>query len=159
MVFWTFTVEGRKTDWVGRDFRGAWEKCLLHTAFRFEISFPLYVLMPDHLHFLAFGLGPRSDQRLAVSFLRTHCRPGSNDWQAQPHDHVLRDEDRERGAIASTAWYILENPVRAGLVEDPKIWPWLGCAVPGYPRLSPMEEDYWEKYWRIHAKLLERAVR
>jgi len=56
-------------------------------------------------------LRQQSDQLNAMKFLRTHLEPDLGDqrqWQHQPHDHVLRPEERQR---------ILANPVRAQLVK------------------------------------------
>ena len=79
------------------------------------------------------------------------------DWQHQPHDHVLRDEERKCGLLASTCFYIAENPVRARLVTKATEWAFTGCIVPGYPTLHPLAEDFWEKFWRIHAATLARG--
>ena len=58
-----------------------------------------------------------ADQRRATAFLRAQLKPhlGPARWQHQPHDHVLRDEERKRGAFATTCFYVAENPVRAVL--------------------------------------------
>ena len=40
-------------------------------------------------------------------------------WQAESYDHVVRNGELER--IIS---YVLENPVKAGLVEDWEQWPY-----------------------------------
>jgi len=44
-------------------------------------------------------------------------------WQHESYDHVIRSEDE----LVRTIWYVLENPVKAGLVEDWKLWPWTFC--------------------------------
>lgn len=41
-------------------------------------------------------------------------------WQAESYDHLIRS-DRELGAIGN---YILENPVKAGLVTKWEDWPY-----------------------------------
>lgn len=56
----------------------------------------------------------------------------------QGYDTVLREADREKGAFSELADYIWHNPVRAGLVEDWLRWPFLGCLLPGYPKLDPL---------------------
>jgi len=33
------------------------------------------------------------------------------------------------------------------------VWPFTGCVIPGYPKLNPLTEDYWSKFWKIFAKL------
>ena len=48
-------------------------------------------------------------------------------WQRYGYEHVLRDDE----ATWSAARYILENPVRAGLVAQVEEYPFLGSMV--YP--------------------------
>ena len=51
--------------------------------------------------------------------------------QHQPHDHVLREEERRRDAFAKTCFYTLANPVRKSLVPQEQDWPFSGAVVPG----------------------------
>lgn len=114
--------------------------------------------MPDHIHLLWLGIDDhRSEQLSAIEFLRRHLRPAIApvQWQHQAYDHVLRQHERTRGAFASTAHYIRENPVRASLVAKPKDYPFLGCCLPGYPEIDANAEDYWERFWRIHCTLVD----
>ena len=94
--------------------------------------------MPDHIHLLWLGLRRDTDQRNGMSFLRTHLEPwlAPDKFQPQAHDHVLRDEERKRGAFMKICFYILANPVRAGLVKETEIWPHAGAIIPGYPKAS-----------------------
>jgi REP element-mobilizing transposase RayT len=47
-------------------------------------------------------------------------------WQPRFYDHIVRrSEDGQKIAL-----YILENPVRKGLVEDLQSWPWSGMPDP-----------------------------
>ena len=80
-----------------------------------------YCLMPNHAHFLVRGVAAHADlrpfvriakQRSGFEFARR--TGGSRLWQEGYHDRVLRDAD----AILSVARYIVENPVRAGLVAQ-----------------------------------------
>jgi hypothetical protein len=32
-------------------------------------------------------------------------------------------------------------------------WRFTGAVVLGYPRLHPMDSDYWPMFWKLHAKL------
>ena len=68
---------------------------------------------------------------------------------------MLREHEREHGAFGIVANYVFENPVRAGLVAAWRDYTHLGALVPGYPDLDPRDEDYWERFWRIYAKLIE----
>lgn len=66
---------------------------------------------------------------------------------------MLRAEQRKRNAFAKVCFYIAANPVRAGLMHEGEAWPYTGCVLPGYPKLNPIEEDFWPKFWRIFTKL------
>ena len=88
-----------------------------------------YVLMPDHLHlFVAIAPGgmeiSKWVQILKVTMakalrLRGHTGPY---WQKGFFDHVLRSAESYR-----LKWeYVRNNPVRAGLVEEPGQWPYQG---------------------------------
>src|SRR6185369_16672996 len=101
---------------------------LLHAASREGLFCPTYCLMPDHLHLVWMGLRRGSDQLNGMSFLRTYLEPalGSNRLQHQAHDHVLREDERKRGAFACVCFYILANPVRAAHVTKMEEWAYSG---------------------------------
>lgn len=90
-----------------------------------------YCFMPDHLHILAAG--SRIDAQM-INFVK-HFKQNTGFWfhkkfrrplwQKGFFDHVVRrDED-----IRAVARYILNNPVRAGLVRDFRDYPYLGSFV------------------------------
>ncbi len=157
-VHWTLTLEHRATGWLSPDFHHAWQRLLLHTCARCPLAAPAYVLMPDHIHLLAVGLSAKSDQRLAIEFLRQHLAPrlAPAVWQKQAHDHVLRESEREHEAFRIVAHYILENPVRAGLTARWQDYAYAGCCVAGYPELDPRTEDYWLRFWRVYNYLVQK---
>ena len=159
-VHWTLTLEARATGWLSPAFHHAWRNVLLHACSRYQLICPCYTLMPDHMHLLWAGTATTSDQRLAIEFIRKHLvtalAPAS--WQKQPHDHVLRESEREQGAFAAIAHYILENPVRAGLVARWPDYGYNGCCVTGYPEFDPRQDDYWLRFWRVYNYLVQAAV-
>ena len=158
-VHWTLTTENRATGWLTPVFHHAWQFTLLHACARYALACPAYVLMPDHAHLLWLGLDEKSsDQHLAIEFLRKYLRPllSPADWQRQPYDNVLRESDREHAAFQLTAHYIFENPVRANLAARWQDYPYTGCCIAGYPDLDIRREDYWELFWRIYNRLVER---
>ncbi|MBM4081867.1 MAG: hypothetical protein FJ278_19330 [Planctomycetes bacterium] len=158
VVFWTLTLEERSRGWLTAPFHAAFREMMLHAAGREHLFCPTYCLMPDHLHLVWMGLRSESDLRNAMKFLRTHLEPALGDgrqWQHQPHDHVLRAEERQRDAFAKICGYILGNPVRAGLVEREPQWSYLGAVVPGYPTLHPLDGGFWELFWRLYYREIE----
>jgi len=91
-----------------------------------------FCVMPNHVHALFQPLECNEGEYHSLSSimhsLKRYTAGTCNDvlgrkgqfWQRESYDHVVRDEpelDRIRR-------YIVNNPVRAGLVEDPADWPW-----------------------------------
>ncbi len=153
VVHWTLPVFDRATGWLSDAFHALFRELMLHTAAREGLYCPTYCLMPDHLHLVWMGLRLDTDQLNGMAFLRTHLEPALSPakFQPQPHDHVLRAQQRRQNAFAETCRYDLANPVRAGLVGQPEEWEFTGCVVPGYPRLHPLEPDYWPTFWKLFA--------
>jgi len=85
---------------------------------RTGVAVPAYCLMPEHVHLL---LVPSAQMGL-VDFVarwkgsatRLGWRHGlaGRWWQARFYDHVLRNDE----SVRACAQYILNNPVRAGMV-------------------------------------------
>jgi REP element-mobilizing transposase RayT len=152
-VHWTLTVFDRRTGWLNESFHLKFRELMLHAATREGVLCPSYCLMPDHIHLIWLGLRRDSDQRNGMAFLRTHLEPllSPEQFQPQAYDHVLREEERKRGAFAKVCFYILANPVRAKLIKETGVWPFCGAVVPGYPGLHPLEEDFWPLFWKLYA--------
>jgi len=87
--------------------------------------------MPDHLHLLVEACDEQADlvafakdikQRIGYRHPR---KSAARIWQKGLHDRVLRDDE----ATLTVVKYILENPVRAGLVKEPRDYPYSGSAI------------------------------
>ena len=158
-VHWSMTIDGRRTGWLDTAHHAAVRELLLHTLARYRLACPAYCLMPDHGHFLWLGTSPLADQRKAAAFFRRHwnllLRAKGCELQLQGYDHVLREEERQRGAFAVIATYILDNPVRAGLTDDWRDYPYTGAIVVGRPEIDPRATDFWERLWRHWNSLAE----
>jgi REP element-mobilizing transposase RayT len=91
-----------------------------------------YCLMPDHLHLL---VSPQNGANLSAvlgnyeSYL-THVAWGwgviGRLWQRSFYDHILRSAE----AAPDVVEYILDNPVKAGLVGRWEEWPLCGTPDP-----------------------------
>ncbi len=94
------------------------------------------VIMPDHAHVLAKPLPKVAEEPLAVYDLAQiiHSVKGysaqrinaltdslGSVWQQERYDRLVRDE-RE---FSETWRYIIDNPVRAGLVQNTEDYQWL----------------------------------
>ena len=102
---------------------------ILHRAARHYCLIYAYCLMPDHLH---LALSPVSSGRgvpqllqefksytTRISWQQGHKGPL---WQQNYYDHIARREED----VLTICQYILCNPVRKGLVDDPADWPYAG---------------------------------
>ncbi len=143
----------RGSGWLNEFFHARFREMMLHAATREALFCPTYCLMPDHIHLVWMGFRRDSDQRNAMKFLREHVgkllRP--HRFQHQPHDHVLREEQRRRDAFRKVCFYIVDNARAAKLVEHPREWAFAGAIVPGYPEAHPLEEDFWPLFWKLYA--------
>jgi putative transposase len=88
-----------------------------------------YCLMPDHFHFVTGVNVPGSSILTFVDRLKGRSTNESwkygcqgRLWQKRSHDRVLRASE----ALPDIYQYILDNPVRAGLVTEAEAWRWSG---------------------------------
>jgi REP element-mobilizing transposase RayT len=81
--------------------------------------------MPDHVHVVAEGEHEDADMKRFVSAAKQssgHYYKQAFDrrlWQRYGYDRVLRSNESMKDVVA----YVLENPVRAGLVEAVELYP------------------------------------
>ena len=85
-----------------------------------------YVVMPDHLHWIVQLISDKPLQSTvqSVKSVSSHrinkfLRHKGSIWEPGFHDHALRREEDVR----RVATYVVNNPVRAGLVEDIRNYP------------------------------------
>ncbi len=85
-----------------------------------------YVVMANHVHAL---LTPRTDLARVTRTVKAYSARRANElldrvgqafWQDESFDHWIRND----ASFARTKNYIEQNPVKAGLVQDPEDWPW-----------------------------------
>jgi len=158
-VHWTMTTRDRQTGWLIPIFYYKFREILTHTMFRYGLTCPIYCCMPDHLHMLWIGILDQADQRVAAKYFRKQINPAldklGTQFQRQPYDHVLSEEEREREAFENVAEYIARNPERRELVPPDgfRDYKYTGCLVPGYPELNVWQDDYWDRFWRTYSYL------
>ena len=81
----------------------------------------LAVFMPDHVHFLLSFSDISSFSLIIGDWKRWLTLRCAISWQENFFDHRLRREE----SFKQKAEYILHNPVRAGLVQEAKDWPYV----------------------------------
>jgi hypothetical protein len=105
--------------------------------------------MPDHLHLLAVGSNSNSDQILWSRAVRRGLNEALKPLrlQKQAYDHVLRPAESGPDAFTALAFYISQNPVRAGLVSATDGWAFTGAFVPALPSLDPRRPEFRDEWW------------
>ena len=127
----TICVNARRSVFVRPEIVEPVRTQLQITAAEHRLEIIAYCFMPDHLHILPAGTADEADflrfmrvfkQRSSFHWKRLH---GCTLWQRGYIERVLRtDED-----TLTVARYILDNPVRAGLVRSPEDYPFSGSMV------------------------------
>ena len=103
----------------------------LRTAVENEFAILAYCYMPDHLHLLVEGLSDTADLPGFVSLAKQHSGYSTRDrvrprlWQKGYFERVLREDDD----AFNVARYVVQNPVRAGLVRSPADYPFTGSTI------------------------------
>lgn len=95
---------------------------------------PVYCFMPDHQHVIITGTSVDTDiwktmvnYKQKTGFWLTENKPEVR-WQKDFYDHVIRTHED----IAAQVRYILDNPVRKGLVSSWEDYPFkgsIGCKL------------------------------
>ena len=145
VVFWTLTIHEQKTAWLNERFHQSFRELMIHTAAWEGLVCPAYCLMPDHLHLVWMVLKASTVQRRAMKFFRTYIARSlkSVSFQHQAYDHVLTEKERTRARFnLACVEYVPLNHLKAGLVKNPKDWPYLGAIIPRYPDCNPFSSDF-----------------
>ena len=97
-----------------------------------------FCIMPNHAHVVFEPLSGRSDcqsdqlplSRIMQSLKQYTARKANlllgrqgAFWQDESYDHAIRNEAEFERVLR----YVLENPLKAGLVSDWEAWPWIYC--------------------------------
>ena len=100
----------------------------LRAAIETGFAIVTYCLMPDHAHLVVDGERDDSDCLRFITLAKQYSAYyykrsfGQRLWQRYGYERFIRD-DMER---ALTIRYLLANPVKAGLVDDPREFHGLG---------------------------------
>jgi putative transposase len=85
-----------------------------------NFSVTVYCFMPDHLHLLVNGLEEESDLKKFMKLFKQKSGywfkkiTDQSLWHLSYYDHILRKAE----TVNDVVWYILNNPVRKGIVSD-----------------------------------------
>jgi putative transposase len=127
----TICVNNKRRLFVSDNIFQSMEVMLLGALVKTNCDAHVYMFMPDHCHLLIEGKSEESDVwKSVVDFKRKSGYWLSRnhmlgEWQKDFYDHILRkDED-----LIKQVRYILGNPLRKGLVEDWKAYPYKGSTL------------------------------
>lgn len=87
-----------------------------------------YCFMPDHAHLLVEGKHSDADMQHFVAWFKQksgywfRSTYRAKLWAPNYHEHVLRNDE----ATIAVARYIIQNPVRKGMVDDCSSYPYSG---------------------------------
>jgi putative transposase len=85
----------------------------------------VFLLMPDHAHALiSFPRSGKSIKSILSQWKEWTAKQVRIDWERDFFEHRLRREE----SLQQKADYILNNPVRAGLVQNTEDWPYVWLA-------------------------------
>ena len=142
--FLTFCTARRRPSFADATIVKILHEQILRCAEHFGFVVIAYCFMPNHPHLLIEGTADDADALAFVHQAKQRsgyaCREsgGSPFWQPSFYDHILRNQE----ATLSIARYILENPVRAGLVASPEDYPFSGSLQHGITEI--MEAACWK---------------
>ena len=137
-------VSAESADWLVRR--------LHELAARDLFQLHAWCLMPDHLHILIRGTADTCDMILfAAHFKQMTGFEGKRLfnktlWQAHSYDHIVRPGESSE-CIAS---YIWRNPVRKGLCNDPREYPYSGSDTMEWKRTF-LATQQWTPPWKANA--------
>ncbi|MEX1139579.1 MAG: transposase [Bacteroidota bacterium] len=100
------------------------EDMLLKSLAQYSCGADVYLFMPDHVHFIVRGETKEADTRRSIDLFKQYSgfwlsrHEPSVHWQKDYYDHILRSDE----SVEKHMYYILNNPVRAGLVTDWKAY-------------------------------------
>ena len=134
----TFCTFERLTHFRDATVVGATYAQILRAAREEDIEIIAYCFMPDQVHLIVEGKAERSDLKRFLSrakqysgfhYSQTHGRRKL--WQRDGFEHVLRNNESTQRSVR----YVIENPVRKGLVKHPREYQFLGSSVFGLQQL------------------------
>ncbi|OGL65016.1 hypothetical protein A3B21_05370 [Candidatus Uhrbacteria bacterium RIFCSPLOWO2_01_FULL_47_24] len=129
-VAFTCCIEERKTYFTNNDTFLPIKELLIDSLQKYATDAHVYLFMPDHLHVLLEGKQEHSNlYECVVNFKQRSGFWFSKNigarWQKDFYDHVLRADEE----IEKHVRYILENPVRKGITNDWKSYPYKGSTI------------------------------
>lgn len=152
----TLVTFQRNTIFIEEDVVSFVRKQILRACAEKQFEILAYCFMPDHLHLIVEGMSQESDLKVFAKLAKQYsgyyyrrAHPKHTLWQHGGNDHIIRDEVD----LLERLRYVINNPVAAGLVDDPEDYPFWGsqrwtragllerCRVNGWKAGKPVKSD------------------
>jgi putative transposase len=133
----TFCTKDRKRLFIDSDAVELVLAQISRAAIEHGFAVLAYCFMPDHVHLLVEGRTEHSDCKQFIARAKQYSgfyyskRFDKPLWQRYSFEHVVRDSEK----ATTIARYILQNPMRAGLVTNIADYPFVGSLVWSTPEL------------------------
>jgi putative transposase len=126
-VAMTACIEAGRPIFRNSEIVAAFTEILREAAERNDCVVPVYCFMPEHLHTIITGQTDGADTWKAICRFKQRTgywlsQNSSVIWQSDFYDHIIRRDE----SFANQIRYIVNNPVRRGLVENWEDYPFTG---------------------------------
>jgi putative transposase len=131
VVSFTLCVQDKKELFIKDDTFNKFESILAAELKARNCSSQVYLFMPDHAHIIVSGDSEVSDIKKCIDIFKKktgfwlYKNKPDYKWLKDYYDHILRKEEDSKIQIK----YILNNPVRAGIVENWKQYKYKGSSI------------------------------
>lgn len=143
----------RQTTFFADEDYNAYLHLLAEWAPRAGLHVWAYCLMPNHVHLVGV---PEKPDSLMRAMAQVHCRYARmvnhrKEWRGHLWQSRFASCPMDDGHILQAIPYVLENPVRAGLVERPENWP--ASSIHAHlglrhdPLIAPSFVDDYVQHW------------
>jgi len=126
IITFTLCIVDRKNVFINYKIFSTMEKFLLNSLKKFNCLSLVHLFMPDHCHITIEGCSEGADLWKCIVNFKQYSgfwlAKNNIKWQKDFYDHILRKEED----IKKHVMYILNNPVRKGIVENWKNYPYKG---------------------------------
>ena len=148
--FLTFCTHERRKRFTNDEHVAVARTQISRAALEHRFAVNAYCYMPDHVHLLVEGRADDSDCLAFISkakpFSGFHYKAAFGDrlWQRYGFEHTLRNDE----AALGVARYIVENPVRAGLVDQPGGYRYSGSDTYSLEQILEavqMQRGWWDR--------------
>ena len=131
IISFTLGIKNKKIFFTTNDVYTTFKEILLNELKNFNCSAYVYLFMADHVHLTLAGNDSSSNIKKCLDMFKQKTgfwlsqNHADIKWQKDYYDHILRSKENLEIHIK----YILNNPVRAGLVENWKYYPFKGSTI------------------------------